>query len=210
MRRRTFLSTGAAATLAGCSQLPFGSDGGGGDATVTAENARVETIGGETHPVLSLSHTAGNAVIPGVGINLTYLDGSTVVDSLEQYAVAPPGETTLWAPASSDTSFDSVRIDDVSVVDPARPITDEIAVSDTSFSGENLSARFENTTSSTIELYPYLVGTYQGTAVLPENSTSGLNAVVLEAGQAVTHEAVIVHENTDLVDGVDAYPCVSS
>lgn len=209
MRRRTLLAAALPAT-AGCSQLPFGSGGGGDGASVTAENARLETIGGETHPVLSLSHTAGNAVIPGVGIDLAYLDGSTVVDSLEQYTVAPPGETTLWAPALPDTSFDSVRIDGVSVVDPARPVTNEIAVSDTSFSGENVSARFDNTTSSPIELYPYLVGTYQGTAVLPENATSGLNAVKLEAGQAVTHEAVLVHENVDLVDGVEAYPCVSS
>jgi len=209
MRRRAFLATGAAAALAGCSQLPFGSDDGGGT-NVKADNARVEAIGDETYPVLSLSHMAGDAVVPGVGIDLTFLDGDTVVSSIEQFAVVPPGETTLWASAPADTSFDSVRIDDVTALDPARPITDKVSVSDRSIADGVLSARFENKSSSTIELYPYLVGTYRGTAVLPEHSTSGLNAVVLESGQAVKHEATPPHKNADLVDGIEAYPCVLS
>jgi len=218
MRRRTFLGNGAAVALAGCSQI-LGADDS--EPTISAGDPRIVTRNNNTHAVIPLNHTANGRVFSGVSVDLSYLDGETVVKS-QEYLVfcVPPSGLETWALSFGDSPADTVRVNGLSVVNPVRQIATDVQVSNATFgstteSGKmagsrNLSATFTNQTGSEIELYPYLVATYDGKAVLAANPGQDTFGVILGAGETLQHEAIIVHPNVSLTDGIEAYPCVSS
>ena len=123
----------------------------------------------------------------------------------------------MWAPALGE-SADTARVNDLTVANPRRQIANDVTVSNLEFEdsdssveeSRNLSATFTNKTGSEIELYPYLVATYEGKQVLAAFPGADAFGVTLSAGETLQHEAFLMHENVGLVDGLEAYPCVPS